>query len=129
MEEDSSTIVKQGIGAFKWIIWSQTTEVTNCHNYIFKTEDPVNLISPRNFEFWHVDAKFSSVFKFTIANGENIVILEETRLTLEMYSNRELYSRLGRSFCIIYDVDRAKGGSEAIVESIYSIMKLQQHHG
>ena len=46
-----------------------------------------------------------------------------------MYSNRELYSRLGRSFCIIYDVGRAKGGSEAIVESIYSVMKLQQHHG
>ena len=45
-----------------------------------------------------------------------------------MYSNREFYSRLGRSYCITYDVGLAKGVSEAIVESIYSVMKSQQHH-
>ena len=33
------------------------------------------------------------------------------------------------SFGIIYDVGLAKGGSEAIVESIYSVMKSQQHDG
>ena len=88
-------------------------------------EDTDPDLDHKNVEFCHVAAKFSSVFKFTIANSENITgILDETRLVLEMYSNRELYSRLSRSFCIIYDVGLAKGGSEAIV-----VMKWQQHHG
>ena len=90
----------------------------------------MNFISPRKVSFSPVDAEFSSVFKFTIANCENIhVILEETRLMFEIHSNREFYSRLGSSFCIICAVGLAKGGSEAIVESTYSVMKSQQHYG
>ena len=81
-------------------------------------------------DYLHVDAEFSSVFRFTLENGEYIIAsLNETSLTHEMYTNKDLYTRLGQSFCLVYDVSLGKGGSEAVVESIYSVLKSQQPHG
>lgn len=42
-----------------------------------------------------------------------------------MYTDRNLYQRLGQSFCCAFDVALAKGGTEAVVESLYSVMKTQ----
>ena len=58
-----------------------------------------------------------------------IVQLQEQHLTSEMYLNPLLYNRLGKGFCIAYDVGLGKDGSEAIVESLYSVMKSLSLHG
>lgn len=42
-----------------------------------------------------------------------------------MYTDPNLYEKLGKSFCFSYDVALAKSGSEAVVESLYSVMKTQ----
>ena len=47
----------------------------------------------------------------------------------EMYNNTELSSALGTELCTIIDVALAMGGSEAIVESYYSVMESQRKNG
>lgn len=46
-----------------------------------------------------------------------------------MYTNETVYSRFGKHFCLMYDVAVAKGGTEAIVESVYSVMDSQKQSG
>ena len=96
-----------------------------------QTDDsPVNLVSPRKVEFLEIDEAFSAVFRYTLSNGEKIgVRLKETALTSEMYINPECYNRFGKCFCLVYDVSLGKGGCEAIVESLHSVMKTQSQHG
>jgi len=42
-----------------------------------------------------------------------------------MYKNKKVYSRLGQEMCIVIDIALALSGSEAVVESSYSVMGSQ----
>ena len=55
--------------------------------------------------------------------------LDEEALTQCLYMNEPLFTRLGKEFCLLYDVALNKGGTEAIVESLYSVMKTQAQSG
>ena len=81
-------------------------------------------------EFVELTSELFALFRFTLANNKNIVVrLQEKILTSLMYTNTHFYKRLGECFCVAYNVGLAKGGSDAIVESIYSVMKTQSHQG
>lgn len=45
------------------------------------------------------------------------------------YNDEIFYKRVGKEFCIALDVALNIGGSEAIVEGFYSVMKTQQQDG
>ena len=46
-----------------------------------------------------------------------------------MYTNEEICSRLGREMCVVLDIALAMSGSEAVVESYYSVMGTQTMPG
>ena len=50
-------------------------------------------------------------------------LFDENAAILTMYTNEVIYEKLGREMCIIMDVADSKSGSEAVVESFYSVMK------
>ena len=60
-------------------------------------------------------------------NGKQVkAFLDEPVLIETLYNVKEIYSRIGREFMIALDVALATGGSEAIVESFYSVMDVQK---
>jgi hypothetical protein len=46
-----------------------------------------------------------------------------------MYLNSDIYTKIRKPFCLAFDIALAKGGCEAIVESLYSVMNAQIQHG
>ena len=58
-----------------------------------------------------------------ISNGH---VFENVRFLEEIFTNEALYSRASKQFCICLDVALATGGSEAVTESVYSMMKSQK---
>ena len=58
-----------------------------------------------------------------------IAVLDEAKLLESVYTNSEVYNRIGKEMCIVIDIALAKGGTEAIVESFYSSMASQAMHG
>ncbi len=54
----------------------------------------------------------------------NVVICEES-IIKEMYKNAELHDKFRVEMCICIDISLAKGGTESVVASFYSTMKVQ----
>ncbi|CAB4015439.1 Hypothetical predicted protein [Paramuricea clavata] len=52
--------------------------------------------------------------------------LNEAAVYDSIYCDEEIYSAIGIEGCVTIDIALAKGGTEAVVESFYSIMKSQQ---
>ncbi len=55
--------------------------------------------------------------------------LNEPAVYSSIYCNEEIYSAIGIESCVAIDIALAKGGTEAVVESLYSVMKSQQSTG
>lgn len=57
-------------------------------------------------------------------------IFDDTKFVKNSYLiNKTLYKKIGISFCVAHDLALAKSNLEAVVESIYSIMKCQKQEG
>ena len=46
-----------------------------------------------------------------------------------VYENEVVYGLIGKRGCTAVDVSTAMGGTEAVVESVYSVMKAQNQTG
>jgi hypothetical protein len=57
------------------------------------------------------------------------VTLKEEKLISLIYLNSEIYIKFRKPFCLAFDVALAKGGCEAIVESLYLVMNAQSQYG
>ena len=55
--------------------------------------------------------------------------LNEVAVYNSIYCDEEIYSAIGIEGCVAIDISLAKGGTEAVVESFYSVMKSQQSTG
>ena len=55
--------------------------------------------------------------------------LNEPAVYESIYCDEEIYSAIGIEGSIAIDIALAKGGTEAVVESFYSVMKSQQSIG
>ena len=63
-------------------------------------------------------------------NSESInVTLNEEALWEKIYTDPVVYGCLGRELCVVLDFAMSLGGSEAIVESYYSVMETQRKDG
>ena len=60
---------------------------------------------------------------------ELYVHLDETSLWKEIYTNDKLFTALSKEACVVLDIARNMGGSEAVAESYYSVMKTQRKDG
>ena len=63
---------------------------------------------------------------------ENVCVytkFDEKAAFSSMYTNEEIYCRLGKEMCVVIDIALAMSGSEAVVESYYSVMGSQTMPG
>ena len=68
-------------------------------------------------------------FMFTYDDSSCIAILDQATALSTFYTSDGIYSMAGKEFCIALDVALAMSGSEAVVESYYSVMKTQKMEG
>ena len=118
--------------AFKWLIWHDSVDAANCRRYIFHVPDAEAVLRtpPMKMSFVKVTNEFEYCFKFFARDNSSYeACLDESRLTYLLYTNKSVFSRFGKFFCLAYDVALGKGGSEAVVESLYSVMKAQSSQG
>ena len=55
--------------------------------------------------------------------------LNEEAVYKSIYTDETLYNTIGVEGCVAIDIALAKGGTEAVVESYYSMMTSQQKSG
>ena len=70
-----------------------------------------------------------NLYEMKFESATVITILDEAMVLESMYTNSEVYNRIGKEMCIVIDIALAKDGTEAIVESLYSSMASQAMHG
>ena len=46
-----------------------------------------------------------------------------------MYTDQTFYSAVGREFALVFDIFYAKTGTEAVAESFYHVMNMQEQDG
>lgn len=66
---------------------------------------------------------FESVKKSILAE------LDEAAVYHSIYCEEEIFNAIGIEGCVTIDIALAKGGTEPVVESFYSVMKSQQSTG
>jgi hypothetical protein len=73
------------------------------------------------------DFNLQSNFKIKISTKDKLICLtlNEGKLYSLIFSDSKLYSAFLKELCTILDVALSLGGSEAIVESYYAVMKSQ----
>ena len=55
--------------------------------------------------------------------------LNEEAVYKNIYTDKTLYNAIGVEGCVAIDIALAKGGTDAVVESYYSVMTSQQKSG
>jgi hypothetical protein len=119
----------------RWLVWSPHSDATRLRASIFVTEDgvlpSVPPISMARVELEDGDAdNLLDRFIFQFEGLESVTAyLDEAALIKAIYTDKSLYSRIGKPACIMLDVSLSRGGPEAVVESMYSVMKAQTSDG
>ena len=129
---DPVVVFKQSVAACKWVAWSASVEAADCRRDIFNiTESSTLRKTPQIIKYKTVaTSKFQYAYDFICHDGSSFTgYLDEEKLTRHLYCNANVYAKFGKHFCIAYDVALGKGGSEAVVESLYSVMKAQSSYG
>ena len=70
-----------------------------------------------------------NLYEMKFESMTGITIVDEAMVYESMYTNSEVYNRIGKEICIVIDIALTKGGTEAIVESFYSSMASQAMQG
>ena len=75
--------------------------------------------------------RLGNVYSLTFGEVMKPVLaeLDEEPVYHSIYSDERLFHAIGIEGCVTIDIALAKGGTEAVVESFYSVMKLQQCTG
>ena len=97
---------------------------------------PVNSMSNRHcdleissFHIEHCPHELDDQYHFKYGNQVCVARFDEQRAFSTMYSSDELSECLGKEMCTVLDIANAMSGSEAVVESFYSVMKTQIQSG
>ena len=85
--------------------------------------------NPSSINFKYDGFKLLCEFQFNELTDKLVRVFNEGVFTKLMYTDQSLYDKIGKSFCICYDIALAKSGTEAVVESLYSVMKTQVMSG
>ena len=70
-------------------------------------------------------------YAITVQNSgqQFIAELNETEVYRSIYTDEHLFTTIGIEGCVSIDIALAKGGTEAMVESYYSVMNSQKKSG
>jgi hypothetical protein len=119
------------MATFKWIVWSELPKALSVRKEIFESDKaydggwPDIFSKDLNCQVRNFDQSF--IHKSTVANLK--ITLKEEKLISLIYLNSEIYIKFRKPFCLAFDVALAKGGCEAIVESLYLVMNAQSQYG
>ena len=71
---------------------------------------------------------FANTYELTMERNQQPikVKLNEEAVYKSIYTDETLYNAIGVQGCLAIDIALAKGGTEAVVESYYSVMTSQQ---
>ena len=58
-----------------------------------------------------------------------LIVANEDKVYKTTYENETVYSLIGLEGCVAVDISLGKGGTEAVVESVYSAMGSQNQIG
>ena len=74
---------------------------------------------------------FANTYELTMEHNQKPIKakLNEEAVYKSIYTDKVLYNTIGVKACVAIDIALAKGGTEAVVESYYSIIKSQQKSG
>ncbi len=75
------------------------------------------------------NSEIEEIYKFIYEDKVCTTRLDYPSVFATLYTNEEMYSFVGREMCIAIDIAMAMSGSEAVVESYYSVMKSQKKDG
>jgi len=129
LEEDPNLVLAQVVNALKLIVWDSSTESSKLRNLVFhplQGGQPMPTGHPVKVEFKENGFLLASDFYFEDGSQYSRTLNTET-LTNLIYSS--VYDKMGKNFCVAYDIALAKTGTEAVVESVYSVMKTQLQSG
>ena len=79
----------------------------------------------REFKVKSEEFEIEDRFTFKYDNGVCIARMDQATAFSTFYTNETIYQMAGKECCIAIDVALAMSGSEAVVESYYSVMKTQ----
>lgn len=103
--------------------------------FIFPGEALVKIRTYKNVTSFkkHSPSQFSTStyykFKFDHCDEQIIAYLNEEKLFKFIYTDKRVYESLGREACCVLDFVYSLGGTEAVVESYYSVMESQRQDG
>ena len=74
---------------------------------------------------------FANTYELTMERNQLPIKakLNEEAVYKSVYTDEALYNAVGVEGCVAIDIALAKGGTEAVVESYYSVMTSQQKSG
>jgi hypothetical protein len=74
---------------------------------------------------------FANTYELTMERNQQPIKakLNEEAVYKSIYTDETLYNAIGVEGCVAIDIALAKGGTEAVVESYYSVMTSQQKSG
>lgn len=114
--------IKQGL---KQKLWSDGGETIAKWFGLEKSHGPLKKIC----EIPTVTFSPQKTYRLEFSNKIEIKTLNEKELYKSIYTDEALYDSIGAEGCIAMDIAMAKGGTEAIAESYYSVMASQQQSG
>nr|XP_039253066.1 uncharacterized protein LOC120330255 [Styela clava] len=106
-------------------------DMANCRSDWFPVVGGAKLpenCKPQNFSLLKVENSINNIYNFKFENDYQCTF-DRQRFHESLYCNDLLYSAIGSEFCIAMDIGINLGGSEAVVESFYSVMKTHQQSG
>ena len=109
------------------IIWKDLGE---CRGRWFPAVKGIHKQSMLNaFEVQHDEFSLEDKYVFRYDGHVCTTTLNQADAFATFYTNESVYNMAGPEFCIALDVALAMSGSEAVVESCYSVMKTQDMVG
>ncbi len=82
--------------------------------------------------FQRISEEFDLLEKFKLHMDDETsvdVVFQEEKFLEALYTNPNLYMKVGKEFCVIFDIFYAKTGTKAVVESFYRVVKSQEQDG
>ena len=83
----------------------------------------------KGFQISTETSEIEETYKFSYEDRVCTARLDYPSVFATLYINEEIYTLAGKELCIAIDIALAMSGSEAVVESYYSLMKAQKMAG
>ena len=132
LPHDHELIFRKYKGVLREVIWGQKYDLLKNIVRDISNSPISELENFRVVKLLPIHDEFSLKQRFlaTLSSGEtHIVIISESFLFSEIYTNPVLYNDIGNEMCIAIDVALGASGCEAVVEGFYSLVKTHKKNG